>query len=93
MRTRKTLQWSATAWRSSCLIAIAASGLTLLAARLSIAATEPAKDQKPVARESKLEMQALDRKLDKVLAAQDQILQRLNAMQDELQIVKVRCTR
>ncbi len=87
------LRWSIARWRSSWLIALGVVGLTLLTARLSVAAaTQPVKEQK-VAREAKGDTQALEKKLDKVLEAQDQILQRLTALQDELQVVKVRCTR
>lgn len=39
------------------------------------------------------DLSSVDKKLEQVLAKQDEILKRLDAMTEELQIVKVRCTR
>lgn len=44
------------------------------------------------ARESKADSRALEKKLDEVLATQQTILQKLDAMMEELHIIKVRAT-
>ena len=58
------------------------AGLGLI---LAIAAGRAAGDAKP-------ETRALEKKIDQVLANQQLILQKLDAMMEELRIVKVRAT-
>ena len=44
------------------------------------------------ARDAKLESRALEKKVDQVLANQQLILQKLDAMMEELRVIKVRAT-
>ena len=47
----------------------------------------------PPTREPKTDLTALDRKVDQILEQQQLILQQLQAMAEELRIIKVRATR
>ena len=46
-----------------------------------------------VVRSQKSEASAVEKKLDQLIANQDTLLKKLDAIEKELQIVKVRCTR
>ena len=47
----------------------------------------------PKSRESKIDSAAIERKLDAVLSNQQTILQKLDAVMEELHIIKIRATR
>ena len=70
--------------RSCVLLAIAGVGVLAAAGRI---------DGAPKAQEPKMDTAALERKLDQVLATQQTIIARLDAMTEELRIIKVRATR
>ena len=69
----------------SCVL-LATAGLGVLAAAGRI-------DGAPKVQEPKMDTAALERKLDQVLANQQTILTTLNAMMEELRIIKIRATR
>ena len=48
---------------------------------------------KKTASPTKSETRAIEKKLDQILANQETILQKFDAIQSELQVVKIRCTR
>ncbi|MBI2885285.1 MAG: hypothetical protein HYY15_03825 [Candidatus Omnitrophica bacterium] len=64
----------------------AATWLVALPTRVTAASS-------PAARESKADLAAIDRKLDQIADQQVLILQQLQAMAEELRIIKVRATR
>ncbi len=66
-------------------------GLLLLAGAMSAGVHHRASAQ--TTRESKSESRPLDKTLAEILATQQSILQKLDAVMEELQVVKVRCTR
>lgn len=65
-------------------------GLLLLAGAVSAGVHHRASAQ--TTRESKSESRSLDKKLDEILANQQSILQKLDAVMEELRIIKVRAT-
>lgn len=71
-----------------------ASLLTLLGLLgfAGVLAGMPPRTSAQEAEKTKAELAALDKKLKEVLATQQAILDKLNALAEELQIVKVRCT-
>ena len=71
-------------FRVGALLVVSGFGVLLAAGRIDGAS----KVQDP-----KIDTAALERKLDQVLANQQTILQTLNAMTEELRIIKVRATR
>lgn len=66
-------------------------GVVLLLAGLAFAADQQAGVQG--VREPKANLAAIEKKLDAVLATQTMILQKLDAMAEELRTIKVRATR
>jgi len=65
--------------------------LGLLAAALAVQHVAGAQTSR--SRESRLDTAAIEKKLDVILANQQTVLQKLDAVMEELRVVKVRCTR
>lgn len=87
----------ATRWLVMSLVATSVSGLgelPLLWAQTDPESAQPVKTSKPPGKAEALASDAaIKKKLDEILANQATILQKLDAMTEELRIIKIRATR
>ena len=75
------------AWRIGVMAIVGCLGLALLAQRVVNA------ESAGKSKEAKVDAALVERRLKEILETQQHILQQLEAMAQELQVIKVRCTR